>query len=360
MGYVDGIYAGLEYHAFNVNSSNMSKLDDFIDNYIVARNSWESVVSIFMFPNAFLPTEFAIASGDTTGAQGKVLNTSYTYSPRTHLKTLTRPTKIGNYTPRNKKLLTHPYTFVVVDSLNDSKVYRYEWSRNQKELTFVMCCGFAPNAEIVCYPSSYNGSVNWSSTPSHIAQANPTESVTCEGFPQCAVPIDSYRAWLAQKGGSAVISGIGSIAGAAAGIALASNPVSATVAGVLGAVGLASTITTSVVEATKGNRTRGEQGSSTDVAMKRNGFWFKQMHITPQFAKIIDDFFDRYGYSCCELKTPNINVRRHWCYTKTKNCSIDGNIPADDLKKIKKIFDNGITFWKNGDEVDNYALDNTV
>ena len=30
------------------------------------------------------------------------------------------------------------------------------------------------------------------------------------------------------------------------------------------------------------------------------------------------------------------------------------------MKNICKIFDNGITFWKNGNEIGNYSLDNSV
>ena len=59
------------------------------------------------------------------------------------------------------------------------------------------------------------------------------------------------------------------------------------------------------------------------------------------------------------IKTPNINSRPHWNYVKTINCVIVGEAPSDDIATICGIFNNGITFWKNGDEVGNYNLDNS-
>ena len=50
--------------------------------------------------------------------------------------------------------------------------------------------------------------------------------------------------------------------------------------------------------------------------------------------------------------------RPHWNYVKTIDCSISGSVPSDDEKTICNIFDKGITFWKNGNEIGNYSLDN--
>ena len=66
-----------------------------------------------------------------------------------------------------------------------------------------------------------------------------------------------------------------------------------------------------------------------------------------------------YGYKVNSLKGPNINTRPNWNYIKTIGCVATGSVPSDDRKKIKKIFDNGITFWKNGSYIGNYELDNS-
>ena len=82
--------------------------------------------------------------------------------------------------------------------------------------------------------------------------------------------------------------------------------------------------------------------------------------IKPEIAKTIDDYFDKFGYATRRIKKPNRNARPYWTYTKTIGCTIIGSVPCDDMKKICSIYDNGITFWNDGNNVGNYDLDNTV
>ena len=109
----------------------------------------------------------------------------------------------------------------------------------------------------------------------------------------------------------------------------------------------------------KGSRVRGTVGAGSEVAKRTKAIYFKQISVTAEYAKMIDDFFDRFGYTCGRLKVPNRNARPHWTYTKTKDVNLRGNVPTDDMRKIKEIYDNGITFWNNGSEVGNYNLDNS-
>ena len=66
-----------------------------------------------------------------------------------------------------------------------------------------------------------------------------------------------------------------------------------------------------------------------------------------------------FGYATRRCKKPNRNSRPHWNYVKTVGATVTGSVPADDMKKICSIYDNGITFWKNGSEVGDYSLDNS-
>lgn len=75
---------------------------------------------------------------------------------------------------------------------------------------------------------------------------------------------------------------------------------------------------------------------------------------------MIDDYFTMFGYAIKRVKVPNRNSRPHWNYVKTIGCTLTGSIPSDDMKKICNIYNNGITFWKNGSEIGHYELDNTV
>ena len=82
------------------------------------------------------------------------------------------------------------------------------------------------------------------------------------------------------------------------------------------------------------------------------------MQITEQNARIIDDFFTKYGYACHRVKKPNMNSRPRWNYVKTKGCIAIGSAPSDEIKKICSIYDKGITFWKNASDVGDYSLNN--
>ena len=61
-----------------------------------------------------------------------------------------------------------------------------------------------------------------------------------------------------------------------------------------------------------------------------------------------------------KLDTPNRTASPHYTYIKTIDCEISGSLPADTAAKICSIYDNGVTFWRNGNEVGNYSVDNTV
>ena len=83
------------------------------------------------------------------------------------------------------------------------------------------------------------------------------------------------------------------------------------------------------------------------------------MCVKPEYAKIIDEYFDMFGYSTMSLKVPNTHSRPHWNYVKTVGCDIQGFLPQEAANVIKAVYDRGVTFWKNGDEVGNYTLDNS-
>lgn len=330
MGYIGGLYTGIKYIAGKVDDTGqIAILDEFLKTAIDARKT-DSIVSIFMMPAEFYTTEL---------------------TPAVKALQMERPSRLDGYTPRNKKLLTYPFIFCTVDTINDSANYRYEFSKYKDRIEFAMVCAMSPNPEIVTYPKNYNGT---DSETDEKFSLNPTESVTCTGFPQCAFSIDAYRAWLAQSAAGDLIGLLGTSISTGASVATGNL-----VSGALGAVGMAAQANNMILDSTKGAKARGVQGTSTDVGIRLKGIYFKQMSITAEYAKMIDDFFDRFGYATCRIKVPNRNARPHWTYTKTKNVSISGAVPADDMDKIRQIYDNGITFWKKGSELGNYNLDNS-
>lgn len=330
MGVIGGLYSGVSYVGVNMLTS-FQTIDDVLEAFTTANQS-DSVVGLFVMPSTFYST-------------GR--------NPVVRTVRVAIPTKIGNYIPRNKKLLTYPFCFLNVDAQQTSKIYRYEWFNKQlvdppnyvnNVLGFIAYCSINPNVEVGLSPVNYNG----------FEGVNVTEEITMGNFPQLPYAFDSYKAWLAQHGSGAIlnlgVTGAGVIGGIATG-----NPLVAATA----TLGFANSVNQIAMASTKGDKIKGNQGGSNHIAGGIKEFYFMRMGVTEENALTIDSFFDFYGYTVNRRKTPNRNVRPHWTYTKTKDCVLTGNVPNDALKKICSIYNKGITFWKRGSEVGHYGLDNS-
>lgn len=106
----------------------------------------------------------------------------------------------------------------------------------------------------------------------------------------------------------------------------------------------------------KGNTNAGDINTASNC----NTFYFYQMGIKEEYARMIDNYFTMYGYKVNTLKVPNINGRKHWNYIKTIGSIITGQAPNDAIIKLKEIFDNGITLWHNTDTFLDYSQENTI
>lgn len=316
-----------------------TKLDEF-------KKRPDAVVSMYTAPRQAV--NWVIADGgscvnDHVGAS----NDPY---PITFDK-ITDSALIDGYKPRNNKMYTYPYNFLNIDNgKGDSMTLRYEFFNTVKTLQPQVNVYFnllAP-ANVVIQPRNYKG-----------VEANiHNESLTLDNYPLCCWSIDSWQAWLSQTvlpyAGSAVgvvgtagLSAMGMVAPVAvvgAGAAAIGMAVSGGYRAAIGA------------EITKGNF----NGGNTSVANNIQSFFVGRMSVSENYARVIDDYFTRYGYAQKRVMTPIRDARAKWTYIKTIGCTISGTIPADSEKKIQSIYDNGITFWINPSEVGNFDLNNPV
>jgi hypothetical protein len=104
-----------------------------------------------------------------------------------------------------------------------------------------------------------------------------------------------------------------------------------------------------------------KMGSNTsfDYGYGYTGVWIIKKEITEEYRKKLTEFFNMFGYKLNEVKLPNFHTRMYWNYVQTSACNITGNFNNDDLNDLKKVFDNGITFWHT-DDIGNYSLVNEV
>lgn len=272
--------------------------------------------------------------------------------------TLARPTKLGRfvpYTPRNKKLLCYPYSFLyLTNNSGSAAIYHYE-KFDSPDSPVVRCVGsLSPDGACHLFPVSYNGKI-----------LNYEEGLTLGGYPSCAWTQDSYKLWLAQNQGqqiAAYTTAVASIVGGA--ITGAAVPGAGALAGVgMAASGLhqiGSLLAAQHDREVQPPQSKGSFSSSVGVAAEHHNFTVAAKTIDEQHARILDDYFDMYGYKCEQIKVPAKNHRPAYWYTKTVGAHVVGGANAAERAKIGSIYDAGITFWRDGSQIGNYSLDNKV
>lgn len=356
--YNGGIYSGIEYAFFEIKETNgvlkVVGMDDFINEKVRARGS-QSLLSIFMIPKVFCVTENH-TDPDVSGSVYRGLKSGTSVYDTGKAMIANKPITIGSYRPRNLKLLTYPFSALVCDTLDNSKTYRYEYftDTDVDTVNFFMLCTINPVPNILVVPVAYNNGVSMTDDVAEQIMMNFTESVGLSGMPQCAFTIDSYRAWLAQQMPTQVAN-LASSAGSTIASAIISDGASlGTPSGVGSLASVGGQITNMYIGSHQGDKAGGTQNGSTEVGARAKMPYLKHIAVTEEYAKILDEYFDMYGYSCERVKVPNRNVRAHWTYTQTRDCRVDGNVPNDDLAKIRSIYNKGITFWKYAGEVGKY------
>lgn len=264
---------------------------------------------------------------------------------------------LGGYTPKNNKLFSYPYSLVVATNFNgETAEYRWEqWDSEHIGEFQVAGTGMGEPCAFL-YPKNYRGKGrDWDS------------GITYKGFPAIPFGGDAFKAFWAQnktKLGVSTGLGIGGMLGVAGliGLGIVTGPMA--IAMGIGAIGAGvGAVGNLVGKITDAQRVPPQvHGSMTadylNAGMNKNYFDLQVVTIRAPFARVIDDYFTKYGYAVHRVKRPNLNSRPHWNFVKTVSATITGSIPADDMKKICSIFDNGITFWKHGSEIGNYGLDN--
>lgn len=324
-GTVGGTFSGLATVWAEIDGSSEQTILDMLTAKVSSGKS-DSIVSTYVFPTQFLPATDVPPSQVARGVISYDANI------------LKQITTLGSYIPRNKKLLSYPYNMLTVsNSMGVVKNFRYEYFSTTNYCNFVMACSINPSPQVILYPTNYNGQ-----------DENIDELMSITGFPQFAFVIDTYRAWLAMNGNQMFLSQLSAMVSASAS-AYTGNVVGA----VQGSIGLANLIESVNVQQQRGNTSQGSQSSDTLAAMRKKDFIFYNRHVREDYAKILDDYFDMYGYLTNRVKVPNITGRPYWNYVKTEDAKVIGSIPFDDIVTIKQALNRGITFWHDSD-VGNY------
>ncbi len=344
-GVYGGIYSGVKYYIFESTTDLNNAL-----NRIASEGNSNSIVSLFYCPDWI--TGYSTATFDSNGID-EVPN-SNTVNKTAGLAIPLHPTAIDGYTPKNKKCFTHPYIYYLVSNNSGSSMiyhledfYYNEDTYNAGELyVFGSCC---PGASIRLIPKYYKvKDITFN------MEYNNEYGLTAGKYPIASWGNDTYTNWLTQN---AVNIGLGVLSNTAD-MMIGGNTDSSILGGFFG---IANSLAEVYQHSFNPIQANGNTNSG-DVTYSMNKLTFSGylMTVKNEYIKVIDDYFSAYGYKVNSYKTPNIYGRSNWNYVKTIGCNIIGDIPQNDLQKIKDMFNNGVTFWHNPSTFLDYSQNNTI
>lgn len=348
---IDNIFSGLTIRAYAFTETGIQNANSFIQSFSAKP---QSIVAVYMVSTDLMQaTPSETGSIVSSGAKSPVIE-----------RVFDKAETIGSYTPRNKKLLTYPYSYLsIYDSSGSQLPLRYEFFSTDTCHIDIVANIINP-VKILVAPKNYKGSSSNFGDIGDMPYTNLNETLTISGLPMCPWYSDAYFSILGTAQISSIIAnqkttelpanfgGVGKqienfIAG---GVKFLQNQLNEAI----------DIIRTGVNEF-KGNTPRGNaENVSPLVAHSMLGVYKANVHVTEEVAKCIDNYFDMYGYKVDTLKIPSVRNRPHWTFIKTKGCNIKGSMPADDVSAIEDIVDRGITFWRNISEVGDYSLDNSI
>lgn len=359
------IYSGIKYYAFQNSTEGINALNTFLSEYD-SDGVGEAITCMFMAPTSLVKIYEGNEVVTYTNPYAYYINSESTEVTNVN-KQLTKGT-IDGYTPRNKKLLTFPFRYLLVSNNAGASVpFKYELFQKTEAIgmghtvrtpidpCFVIEGVLNPGCSIRMVPLYYNG-----------IYRNDEEGVNMGKFPAINWTSDVYTNWLTQNGVNIAINvaaGIGQIVAGAA-IAAGTGGLATAVGGgsiVGGVTQIANTLSQVHQQSFSPPQAKGNLNSGDVVtATERNDFHFYDMTIKAEYAKIIDEYFDMYGYKCNRVKIPEKAHRAAYWYTKTIDANIIGNIPQGDLQVIKDCYNRGITFWRNTTIFKDYSVANGI
>ena len=365
-----GVYSGMYYILFKFTESAAKFVKAMAD--IGKAND---LVCVFMIPLSLAGVSYS--DGWSTGNLGEQTNINFRVLPNTSAiqgtddfviplatnVSVSRPSTINGYSPKNNKLFCYPYNCLSISNNAGMQAeFRYEDFINNNPLFNVVGIP-TPSGSGWLYPVNYkkNGDAksgfNW--------------GIPLAKFPQGSCNADMYTNWMTQNGinlfGHRIDAPTSHAIGGslqALGGALTLNPesIGSGLGQMFGAVNeqyRASMIPNQIVGQTA-------NGDVTFAYNKMAPTYYK-MTIRSEYAAIIDDWFSRFGYKINRVKLPNQIGRTYWNFVKIGagesigySTNTSRSVPAASMEVINTIYRNGTTIWHNHANIGNYSLNNTI
>lgn len=101
-------------------------------------------------------------------------------------------------------------------------------------------------------------------------------------------------------------------------------------------------------QATADSIVTGSNDLMRQIALDLNTFVLYVYRPTDEYKQKLEKIWNMRGYATNTVDYPNLRSKVSWNYIQTVKCNIKGtNIDPNDLERIKRVFDNGITLWHN-------------
>lgn len=262
-------------------------------------------------------------------------------------------TLAGGYTPKNNKLYTFPYRYCLVSNNAGIEIPMHYENFANNQPVFHIEGSITPGCSIKLTPMNYKGILN-----------NYDESIIGGKLPICSWSTDMYTNWLTQtslnRNINLAVSGLQTVVGAgriAAGDVTGVGDVASGLGGIKNEI-VEKYEHSFMPPQANGNLNSGDINFTLGIC----DFIFYHYSIKPEFARVIDDFWTRFGYQTNRLKVPNITGRRYWNYIKIgyQEELGKGTVPANDMEIINDIAHKGTTIWHDHENVNNFSLNNYI
>ena len=327
---------------FLARTNDDGKINDIGNMFIIPNASInEARLSLHTFPYKYEGVQLGTCSYYTIPPASD----DVVFNPTTFNTTITKRHSFTGFTPKNNKCFVYPYNYLYVSNNQGSdNIFKYEdFSTNNCVFENQLAVSIGISGRIV--PKNYRNKLY-----------DYDESITLGKYPTCGWSGDAFTNWLTANAVNIPSQIVGSTIGAVTQIATGNV--------IGGLTNIAGTVASMIGEFHKANLLPNIKGGQTqgDISFSANsmGFTFREMRAKTEFLQIIDNYFSMFGYKINRVKSPNITGRNNWNYVKTTNANFTGNIPQSDILQINNMFNNGVTFWHNPNNMYNYSSNNSI
>lgn len=338
------------------------RLIDFCQNIVTAGYT-NTIQQIFTIPKVLAPN----SASQSYNGQRKLDNV---------------PVRFGDYRPHNNKLYTSPYCEILVYCPDGNQMILHPERFKDRSSRWVQFTGNRTSMpQIVVTPRNYNGddtddtdftrgfTINYGQKGSFMYDAWQASVASYGVSDRINKAIENAPDWLVNERSSELLNNLGNAINTLFKYqGTATSTVSGAIkggetGGIAGAIGgAASGIAGSLGQISKDTHDTstlsGSSGGSVLWSRSLQEVFCQVRQIREEYARIVDQYFDMYGYRINRVKRPQMEGRPAWNYIKCKNVALTGKIPADAQELIKSVIEHGVTFWKT--DFHNYSADNSI